>query len=102
MKTLPTPTLDKLLPAVAALPEPFTLRDIMAASGMPENPVRAALMSMKTRGWVENTGQRVSGNHAVLWARTRWFGADRARASADMQRIALEQLGLLMAGWRIS
>lgn len=103
MKNQPTPTLNKLLPFVADLPEPFTLKDIMAASGIPENSVRAALMSMKNRDWVENTGKRVGGfNGQALWTRTRWFGVNRAACREYEQRAALDFLGDLMAGWRVT
>lgn len=102
MRTQHAPTLERLKPIVAALPEPFTLKDIMLAAGMAENPARAALVSMKTRGWVENTGKRIGahGGHA-LWTRTRWYGIDRVRAQEAEQRAGMEQLGQIMAGWRI-
>jgi len=103
MKNQPTPTLNKLLPFVAALPEPFTLKDIMAASGMQENPVRAALMSMKNRTWVENTGKRVGAHGGqALWTRTRWFGTNRTKAREHEQRSGLDLLGQIMAGWRVA
>lgn len=101
MRILPTPTLDKLEPIVAALPEPFTLKDIMSASGMEQNSARSALMGMKNRDWVENTGKRVGGfNGHALWIRTRWFGANRAACREHEQRAALALLGQCMSGWR--
>lgn len=98
-----TPSLDRLTPVVAGLPDPFTLKDIMMASGTAENPARAALMSMKTRGWVEDTGKRVGahGGH-ILWTRTRWYGLDRVRAQEAEQRAGMEQLGQCLSGWRVS
>lgn len=103
MKNQPTPTLNKLIPVVAALPEEFTIKDIMAASGMPENPVRGALMGMKSRGWVENTGKRI-GPHGgqALWTRTHWFGSNRVACRENEQRAALDWLGNIMAGWRVA
>ena len=98
-----TPTMDKLLPVVAGIHDPFTLKDIMAASSMPENPVRAALMSMKNRGWIENTGKRVGGfNGQTLWTRTRWFGTNRAAGVEHEQRSALDFIGNILAGWRVT
>lgn len=102
MRKLPAPTLDKLAPIVAELPEPFTLRDIMSASGMEENPARAALHGMKTRGWVVTTGVRLRhGNGSALWVRTHWYGVDRISAKSDMQRAALDLLGQCLSAWRI-
>lgn len=101
MKKQPTPTLDRLIPIVADLPEPFTLKDIMLAAITPENPARAALMGMKNRGWVENTGKRVGAHGGqALWTRTRWYGREIARAREDQQRAALSQLGQCLSGWR--
>ncbi|MFA7269856.1 MAG: hypothetical protein WC073_10970 [Sterolibacterium sp.] len=101
MKHQPTPTLDKLKPFVAALHEPFTLKDIMIASGMEENPARSALMSMKNREWVINTGKRI-GNHGgqALWTRTRMFGVSSVAYREHEQRSALALLGQCLSGWR--
>lgn len=103
MRILPTPTLDKLKPFVAELHEPFTLKDIMAASGMPENSAKQALVGMKNRDWVENTGKRTGGfNSPVLWTRTRWFGTNRAVVREQEQRAALDFIGNILSGWRIT
>lgn len=101
MKHHPTPTLDKLKPIVAELPEPFTLKDIMDASGMPENNARSALMSMKNREWVINTGKRIGGfNSQALWTRTRMFGVSSVAYREHEQRAALALLGQCMTAWR--
>lgn len=100
MRILPSPTLDRLAPIVAELPEPFTIKDIVAASGMVKNVAHSSLMTMKKRGWVENTGKRVGGfNGPALWIRTRWFGTDRNRTSEEEQRTGLERLFRAMTAW---
>lgn len=101
MRTQHAPTLERLKPIVAALPEPFTLKDIMTAACMPENPARAALKSMRQRDWVDLVSRKNS-NGQSHWTRTRWYGLDRVSAGADMQRAGLERIGQCLAGWRVN
>lgn len=100
-RKLPTPALDAITTIVAALAEPFTLGEAVAASGMSENAARALLMNMKGRGWIES-GQHTGRNGQKYWTRTRWFGVDQSRSREDQQRTALAQLCQCLSGWRVN
>ncbi|MDP2830169.1 MAG: hypothetical protein Q8O37_16385 [Sulfuricellaceae bacterium] len=104
MANHPSPTLQLTQPAVAALPEPFTLNDVMSACGLSENTTRASLNAMKARGWIEPAGKLYgkAGQRSArsLWARTSGFGQNITQARKDAQTAGLNLLGECMTGWR--